>query len=98
MTEIRVPVTALQASWLADLYQSGSETYAEAVSLGVRLEAWRGGEVLVVPRAAFSVLGTAVGIRADLADEGEYSPGVRSSVLGLAAKLAKAGVTKAAPL
>lgn len=99
MTEVRIPITRLQASWLADLHASGSETYDEAVQLGVRIDrSPSGAECLVVPEQAFDKLGTAVGIRADMADEGEYSIGERSSVLGLARKLAANGITKAAPL
>ena len=95
---IRVPVTRAQAAFLDDLLVSGSETYAEAVEAGTRLEPRGDGEVLVVPPAAFGALGTAVGIRADIADEGEYGAGRRSTILGLARKLARAGVNGAAPL
>jgi hypothetical protein len=99
MTDARIPITRLQAAWLADLWASGSETYAEAVAYGVRIDkSPSGAECLVVPEQAFDTLGTAVGIRADIASEGEYSIGERSSVLGLARKLAAAGITKAAPL
>jgi hypothetical protein len=91
---IRVPLTGLQAAFLDDLDVSGSESYAEAVAAGLRVE----GSTLVVPPGAFEPLGTAVGIRADIADEGEYETGRRNSILGLARKLARAGVTGAAPL
>jgi hypothetical protein len=91
---IRVPLTELQAAFLDDLDVSGSETYAAAVTAGLRIE----GRTLIVPPGAVEPLGTAVGIRADIADEGEYDIGRRSSILGLARKLAKAGVTGAAPL
>jgi hypothetical protein len=94
MTDIRVPVTRLQAGWLADLAASGSETYAQAEAAGARVD----GRWLIIPPAAVDALGLAVGIRADIADEGEYSIGERTSVLSLARKLAAAGVTKAAPL
>jgi hypothetical protein len=93
--EIRVGLTVYQAYFLEDLAASGSETYAKAVAAGVRIE---NGRWLIVPRAAFGPLGTAVGIRADIADEGEYDAGRRSSILNLAQKLARAGVTGAAPL
>jgi hypothetical protein len=92
--DIRVPLTGLQAAFLDDLDVSGSDTYAKAVAAGLRIE----GDVLIVPPGAVRPLGTAVGIRADIADEGEYDFGRRSSILGLARKLAKAGVTGAAPL
>ena len=95
MTDIRIPLTALQAAWLADLGASGSESYARASDAGARVEA---GPVLVIPPAAAEPLGLAVGIRADIASEGEYSIGERSSILGLARKLAAAGISNAAPL
>jgi hypothetical protein len=97
--EIRVQLTIPQAYFLEDLDVSGSETYAEAIAAGLRIEAVPDGPVvLVVPPAAIRALGTAVGIRADIADEGEYDFGRRSAILGLARKLARAGVTGAAPL
>jgi hypothetical protein len=92
--DIRVGLTRFQAEWLADLEASGSESYAEAAAAGARVE----GSELVIPPAAADWIGLAVGMRADLADEGEYGIGERMSVLGLARKLAAAGVTKAAPL
>lgn len=92
---IRIPLTKLQAEWLADLAQSGSESWAEAFDAGgARIE----GLVLVIPPAAAPAAGLAVGIRADIASEGEYDTGLRSTVLGLSRKLANAGVTGAAPL
>lgn len=94
MTDIRVPLTGLQAEWLADLAQSGSENWAEAEENGARIE----NRVLVIPPAAVAAAGLAVGIRADIASEGEYDIGLRSTVLGLSRKLASAGVTGAAPL
>jgi hypothetical protein len=99
MTDLRIPLTPKQADWLADLAASGSESYAEALDAGARIVADpHGGDVLIVPPAAARPLGLAVGIRADLADEGEYSIGVRSSVLGLARKLTANGICNAAPL
>jgi hypothetical protein len=92
--DIRIPVTPHQAEWLADLIASGSESMAAAADAGARIE----GGVLVIPPAAAYALGLAVGIRADPADEGEYTLGERSTVLGLARKLANAGITNAAPL
>jgi hypothetical protein len=98
-TEARIPLTARQADWLADLAASGSETYTAAIEAGARIEAAPGGaEVLVVPPAAAEQLGLAVGIRADIASEGEYDIGLRSSVLGLSRKLAAHGISNAAPL
>jgi hypothetical protein len=96
---IRIPLTPRQAYFLDDMRAAGSETYHEALDAGARVEGSAGGTwVLIVPRAAFGALGTAVGMRADIADEGEYDIGQRSSILGLARKLANAGVTGAAPL
>ena len=93
MSGARIKITANQAAFLNDL-AGGSETFEEAQRLGVKIEAG----YLIIPEQAFDALGTSVGIRADIADEGEYSIGERSTILGLARKLAKAGVTKAAPL
>jgi hypothetical protein len=96
--EARIPVTAFQADWLADLAYA-SETVATAMEQGARLEEPSPGRhVLVVPAAARYSLGLGVGIRADIADEGEYSIGERSSILGLARKLAVHGISNAAPL
>jgi hypothetical protein len=95
VSAIRIPLTARQAYFLEDMGQAGSGSYIEAEAAGMRIE---DGGWLVVPPAAFQALGTAVGIRADIASEGEYSIGERSSILGLARKLAEAGVTGAAPL
>jgi len=95
----RIPVTARQADWLADLAQSGSETMHAAMEAGAHLEDHHHlGHVLVVPAAAKRHLGVAVGMRADIADEGHYSIGERASVLGLARKLAANGISNAAPL
>jgi hypothetical protein len=93
-TDIRIPVTPRQAEWLADLIASGSESMAAAAEAGARVE----DGVLVIPPAAAYPIGLAVGMRADIASEGEYTLGERSSVLGLARKLANAGITSAAPL
>jgi len=98
-TDIRIPLTTRQAGWLADLAASGSESYAAALDAGARIEDNAHGTwVLVIPPAAAEALGLAVGIRADIASEGEYSIAERSSVLGLSRKLAAAGITGAAPL
>jgi len=98
-TEARIPLTSRQANWLADLAASGSETYAAALDAGARIETAAGGaEVLVIPPAAAIMLGLAVGIRADIASEGDYTIGERSSVLGLSRKLAARGISNAAPL
>jgi hypothetical protein len=98
-TEARIPLTSRQAGWLADLAANGSETYTAALDAGARIEVTPGGaEVLVVPPGAAESLGLAVGIRADIASEGEYDIGLRSSVLGLARKLTANGISNAAPL
>ena len=97
--EARIPLTARQADWLNDLAASGSETYTAALEDGARIEVTPTGlEVLAIPPTAAYHLGLAVGIRADIASEGEYDLGPRSSVPGLARKLARAGITSAAPL
>src|ERR1700749_2503949 len=93
-SDIRVRITPRQAAWLCDLAASGSETYARALDEGARVEA---SGYLVIPPAAAYQLGLAVGIRADIADEGEYSISMRNTVLGLSRKLAAAGITSAAP-
>jgi hypothetical protein len=96
---LRIPITPRQADWLADLAASGSESYCAALAAGAYIGALpHGGDVLVVPPAAAYQLGLAIGIRADLADEGELSIGERSSILGLSRKLAANGITNAAPL
>jgi hypothetical protein len=92
--DIRVKVTPYQASWLADLIASGSESMAAATEAGARIE----DGALVIPPAAAYMTGLAVGMRADIASEGEYPIGERRSVLSLARKLAEAGITNAAPL
>lgn len=93
MTDITVPLTEAQAEWLQGITADGSETMAEALEAGARID----GLLLVIPEAATEPLGTAVGIRADIAGEGNYPIGERSTVLGLARKLVKAGVTGTAP-
>lgn len=95
MTDIRIRLTGLQAYFLDDLAVSGSESWAAALAAGARIE---DGSTLIIPSAAIEAAGVAVGIRADIASEGEYDFGTRSSILGLARKMARAGVTKAAPL
>ena len=95
MNDIKIPLTPLQAYFLDDLECAGSESYHRALDAGARVE---DGRWLVVPPAAFADLGLAVGIRADIASENEYTIGERSSILGLARKLARAGITSAAPL
>jgi len=91
---VTIPVTTRQAEFLEDMVQSGSESAMAAWDAGARVDRL----TLVVPPAAARHLGLAVGMRADIADEGEYSLGERSSILGLAGKLAKAGISSAAPL
>jgi hypothetical protein len=99
MTGKRIPLTRLQAEWLEDIAQSGSEAMAKATGYGATVDyASPGRPVLVIPEAAGYWLGLAVGLRADIADEGEYRIGERSTVLGLARKLANAGLRNAAPL
>jgi len=93
MTDITVPLTEAQAEWLQGITADGSETMAEALEAGARID----GLLLVIPPAATEPLGLAVGIRADIAGEGNYPIGERSTVLGLARKLVKAGVTGTAP-
>jgi hypothetical protein len=74
---------------------AGSDSYHEALDAGARVE----GLKLIIPVAAVEPLGTAIGIRADIADEGNYDIGERSSWLGLAKKVAKAtGNRRALPL
>lgn len=90
---VTVKVTKVQAANLADLAYA-SESMAEAMDLGVTLT----GLTLTVPEAAFDALGLAIGIRADIASEGEYGHAEARSWLNLSAKLAAAGVAKAAPL
>jgi hypothetical protein len=91
---VEVPVTRTQIDWLHDLADSGSESYFAALDAGLMVV----GSKLVIPPAAREHLGLAVGIRADIADEGEYSIGERRSILALARKLAAVGISKAAPL
>jgi hypothetical protein len=91
-----VKLTKLQAEFLDDL-ACCSESYTEALDLGVRVE----GLKLIIPTPAAGPLATAIGIRADLADEGENGQniGERRSILGLAKKVSRVpGASKANPL
>lgn len=91
---VTIPLTQRQVEFLDDLAYA-SENYATALDLGVHVE----GRKLFVPEIAFASLGTAVGMRADIASEGlDVDLGERSTILGLSRKLANAGVRKAAPL
>jgi len=85
---VTVKVTHTQAYLLDDMDVAGSESYHEAVAAGLVLDTRKG--TLTIPPAAAQPFGLAIGIRADIADEGNYSIGERRSWLSLAAKVAAA--------
>jgi hypothetical protein len=82
-----IQLTPTQAYLLDDMAVAGSNSYHEALDAGLVLD---DSNTLIIPPAAVEPLSLAIGIRADISDEGNYSIGERRSWLSLAAKVAKA--------
>lgn len=98
-TTATVKLTDYQSYLLDDMRVAGSDSYLAALDAGVRLDDYTLTLHIPLTQAATHNLGVAIGIRADIADEGNYSIGERRSWLSLARKVAQAtGDRTALPL